>query len=285
MTGIKKALKKAAVFAIYWGITGSFVFIVNAVVTNPAAANPEREILSVTKKHTQINAEALPVETTAVLPLTEWIENTDGKSQGSEQELASLETVDEKTGDGVKKQVALSFDDGPHPVYTELLLDGLAERNVKAAFFVVGKNIINNEQLIDRMYREGHVIGNHTYDHVKLSEISDEEACIQVEKTNELIYEITGNHVEYVRPPFGEWNHSMECSFTMIPVLWDVDPLDWTTKNQEQIVRHVVEEVEDGDIILLHDYYESSVEAALRIVDELQKQGFEFVTIDRIILE
>ena len=108
MTGIKKALKKAAVFAIYWGITGSFAFVVNAVVTNPAAANPEREILSITEKHTQTNMEALPVEATVVLPLTEWIENTDVTPQGSEQESASVETVEEvneKAGNVMKKQV------------------------------------------------------------------------------------------------------------------------------------------------------------------------------------
>lgn len=183
------------------------------------------------------------------------------------------------------KQVALTFDDGPHKIYTRELLDGLAERKVHATFFVVGKNIEGNEELIERMEQEGHLIGNHTYDHVKICDLSGEDACVQVEKTSALVREITGHDTEFVRPPFGAWNKEMECSFVMIPVLWDVDPLDWTTKNADLVVQRVLGDVENGDIILLHDFYESSVKAALRIVDELSKQGYEFVTVDELILE
>lgn len=183
------------------------------------------------------------------------------------------------------RQVALTFDDGPHPVYTEELLDGLAERNVKATFFVVGKNIPGNEDLIARMEEEGHLIGNHTYDHAKICDMSGTDACEQVEKTSSLVKEITGKNTEFVRPPFGAWNKDMECSFVMIPVLWDVDSLDWTTRNTSEIVQRVLKDVEAGDIILMHDYYASSVEAALQIADELLAQGYEFVTADELILE
>lgn len=183
------------------------------------------------------------------------------------------------------KTVALTFDDGPHPVYTKQLLDGLTERGVAATFFVIGKNIPGNEDLIRQMADDGHLIGNHTYDHVKICDLSGEEACEQVEKTSQLVYEITGQHTEFVRPPFGAWNKEMECSFVMLPVLWDVDPLDWTTKQTDVIVERVLEAVENGDIILMHDYYDSSVEAALKIVDRLQAQGYEFVTADKMILE
>lgn len=184
-----------------------------------------------------------------------------------------------------QKRVALTFDDGPHPVYTEMLLDGLAERGIHATFFVIGKNIEGNEELLARMDAEGHLIGNHTYDHVKICDMSGEDACEQVEKTSSLVREITGKDTDFVRPPFGAWNQEMESSFHMIPVMWDVDPLDWTTKNTELVVERVLENVQSEDIILLHDYYESSVEAALRIVDELQAQGYEFVTADELILE
>lgn len=186
---------------------------------------------------------------------------------------------------GDRKLAALTFDDGPHPVYTAKLLDGLKERGVQATFFVIGKNIPGNEELIRRMDEEGHLIGNHTYNHVKICDMSGEAACEEVERTSELVQEITGRNTEFVRPPFGAWNKQMECSFVMIPVLWDVDPLDWTTKNTELVVQRVLGEVESGDIILLHDWYDSSVEAALRIVDEMQAQGYEFVTVDRLILE
>ncbi len=186
---------------------------------------------------------------------------------------------------GERSRVALTFDDGPHPVYTEELLDGLKERGVKATFFVVGENIPGNEELIRRMDEEGHLIGNHTYNHVKISDMSKADACEQIEKTSALIRELTGKDTEFVRPPFGEWNKELECSFVMIPVLWDVDPKDWTTRNVSDIVRRVLEDTENGDIILLHDYYRSSVQAALQIVDTLQGQGYEFVTVDELILE
>lgn len=187
--------------------------------------------------------------------------------------------------DGDRKLAALTFDDGPHPVYTAELLDGLKERGVHATFFVIGKNIPGNEELIRRMDEEGHLIGNHTYNHVKICDMSGEAACEEVERTSALVQEITGKNTEFVRPPFGAWNKQMECSFVMIPVLWDVDPLDWTTKNTELVVQRVLGEVGGGDIILLHDWYDSSVEAALRIVDEMQAQGYEFVTVDHLILE
>ncbi len=186
--------------------------------------------------------------------------------------------------DPMKKTVALTFDDGPHPAYTKKLLDGLLERGVKATFFVIGENIPGNEDLIARMEKEGHLIGNHTYNHVKICDMKKEDACYQVEKTSALVREITGHDTEFVRPPFGAWDPNLECSFVMIPVLWDVDPLDWTTSNTSLVVQRVVEDVDDQDIILLHDFYESSVDAALQIVDILKKEGFEFVTADKLIL-
>ena len=88
-----------------------------------------------------------------------------------------------------------------------------------------------------------------------------------------------------MRPPFGSWNRELECEVMLIPVFWSVDPLDWNTSNADRIVESVVSEAEDNDIILLHDSYKSSVAAALRIVDLLQAEGFEFVTADELILE
>ena len=185
----------------------------------------------------------------------------------------------------IAAKVALTFDDGPHPVYTSHLLDGLKKRSVRATFFVVGENIPGNEALLKRMETEGHLIGNHTYSHVKLSELDIVRACAEVEKTNALICEVTGKEPEFIRPPFGEWKKAMECRFEMIPVLWDVDPLDWTTKNTALVVERVLKDTKPGDIILLHDYYQSSVDAALEIVDALTERGYKFVTVDELILE
>ena len=187
--------------------------------------------------------------------------------------------------DDVKPKIALTFDDGPHPVFTPRLLDGLKERGVHATFFLIGKNIIGNEDIVRRMKDEGHLIGNHTYNHVQLTKLSEEKACEEIIKTNDLIYEVTGSGTEFIRPPFGSWNDNLECGIELISILWSVDPLDWKTEDTSAVVNRVVKNVKENDIILLHDYYGSSVDAALQIVDILQKEGYEFVTADELILE
>lgn len=196
-----------------------------------------------------------------------------------------METSQTILASDMKPKIALTFDDGPHPVFTPELLDGLKERNVQATFFVIGKNVEGNEEIIKRMSDDGHLIGNHTFDHVEITKLSREEASDEIERTSELVEEITGSPTEYVRPPFGLWKDDLECGIQMIPVMWTVDPLDWTTGNATNVVNKVVTKVKENDIILLHDYYESSVQAALRIVDILQKEGYEFVTVDELILE
>ena len=183
------------------------------------------------------------------------------------------------------RRIALTFDDGPHPYYTDLLLDGLAERGVKVTFFLLGENIEGREDVIRRMSEEGHLIGNHTFYHVDINSLSMEEACAEIRDTSEAIRAITGQQVEYVRPPYGNWNKELECQVMMIPVFWTLDTLDWKVKNTDRIVREVLEDVEENDVILMHDSYRTTVEAALRIVDELQKKGYEFVTADELILE
>lgn len=194
-------------------------------------------------------------------------------------------TLEESSNMEISPKVALTFDDGPHPLYTKKLLNGLRERGVTATFFVVGENISGREEILKQIWQDGHLIGNHTYEHVDISKLSVEEACVQLEKTNERIKEVIGVSAAYVRAPFGNWADRLDCETTMIPVKWSVDSLDWTTKNVDQIVKKVVENVEDNDIILLHDYYESSVEAALRIVDILQEKGYVFVTVEELMLE
>lgn len=185
----------------------------------------------------------------------------------------------------IPPKVALTFDDGPSALYTGKLLDGLKERDVQATFFLVGENIPGNEELVSRMEAEGHLIGNHTYSHVKITSLCREDACAEIVKTSELVEEITGKPIEYVRPPFGDWDQTLECGISLFPVLWTVDTLDWTTGNVSEVVRRGTEQIQDGDVILMHDCYASSVEAALQIVDLLKAEGFEFVTVDELILE
>lgn len=181
-------------------------------------------------------------------------------------------------------RVALTFDDGPSKKYTPLLLKGLKARNIHASFFLMGKNIEENKDIVKQMHDDGHLIGNHTYDHVLLNKIPAEKAREEIEKTNNIIFEITGVYPSYIRPPFGAWRNNMELSVTMFPVFWDVDTLDWKSRNVNSILDIVRNHVHDGSIILMHDEYETSVEAALKIIDLLTEKGYDFVTVDQLLV-
>ena len=209
-------------------------------------------------------------------------------------EVAAVKTAEVIAGRGMMNLVrdsvehpvvALTFDDGPSPKYTPELLDGLKKRGIKASFFLLGKNIEDNRDLVERMEEEGHLIGNHTYNHVKLDELSETCAKQEILKTNNKIYEVTGKYPQYMRPPYGAWKKNLELGVEMLPVFWDIDTLDWKSKNVTEIIGKVMQQISDHDIILMHDYYETSVEAALQIVDRLQQEGYEFVTVEDLILE
>lgn len=184
-----------------------------------------------------------------------------------------------------KPKIAITFDDGPHPRYTGQLLDGLQERNVKAAFFLIGENAAAYPEIVRREYEDGHLIGNHTFHHIDLEKVPEEIALQEIAMTNEVIAEVTGEIPQFVRPPFGIRKKDLEAKLTELPVLWTIDPLDWNTENVDEIVNKVVTKAKDGDIILLHDCYQSSVEAAFQIIDRLQAEGFAFVLPDQLILE
>lgn len=185
----------------------------------------------------------------------------------------------------IEKKVAITFDDGPNPDYTEMLLAGLKERGVRATFFLLGKEVENYPEIVEDIYEDGHLIGTHSYEHVNLNHLCDSAAVEQVDKTNQAIHELTGEYPEYIRPPFGSWKCNLDYETKMIEVLWDVDPLDWKTNNSDVIAKRVVDKVQENDIILLHDASESSVVAAFKIIDELQKEGYTFVTVDEILFD
>ena len=206
-----------------------------------------------------------------------------GAPGGKGAVLVSGEAVREEEVSEPGPRIALTFDDGPGP-YTERLLDGLKERGVKASFFLIGRSVKEYPEAVKRMEEEGHLIGNHTYSHVKLKGLSPEETRREIQKTDEAVYEITGKHVAYLRPPFGEWEEDLELTYPVLPVMWTVDPLDWTTENVEEIVDRVVTQAGENDMILLHDCYDSSVEAALQIVDRLLAEGFDFGRVDELLI-
>ncbi|MCI8899180.1 MAG: polysaccharide deacetylase family protein [Lachnospiraceae bacterium] len=199
--------------------------------------------------------------------------------------VSSIDPVPSGLAPADIRRTALTFDDGPHPVYTEQLLDGLKERGVHATFFVTGEHAELHPDIIRRMHDEGHLIGNHTYSHIQLTASNRDQFKNELIQTNEILYEITGEEIQYVRPPYGSWDKQLETDLNMFPVLWNVDPLDWRTANANRVAKAVISKVSENDIILMHDYYDTSVEAALMIVDELMLQGYEFVTVDKILFD
>lgn len=203
----------------------------------------------------------------------------------SPEEEAEEKRESSEERDQEAKKIALTFDDGPHPVYTEQMLEVLEEAQVPATFFILGQNIEGHEELVKEIAEKGHLIGNHTFHHVQITGLPTEQAYEEIAETSELIEELTGKGTEYVRPPFGTWNEGLESNLDLIPVMWTIDTLDWTTQNVDSIVNHVVKNAGENDIILMHDSYKSTVQATERIISLLKADGFEFVTVDEVLFD
>ena len=188
------------------------------------------------------------------------------------------------------KKIALTFDDGPHPVYTREILDILSEYGVRATFFIVGKNAEEYPDLIIDEIADGHELGSHTYSHKYINRLSDEEITDELSENEEVISAICDYRFKNIRPPGGIYSDYLEKAaqeFSYNVVLWSVDTRDWTRPDPERIVRAVESNVKDGDIILMHDYVAggaSSTPAALRrIIPDLLERGFEFVTVSELL--
>ena len=184
-----------------------------------------------------------------------------------------------------EKLIALTFDDGPHRVYTKKLLDGLRERGVKASFFLVGENIPGNEELVRQMAKDGHLIGVHCMAHVDLARQPIEKSVEEIRETADWIEAVTGKRPEYIRPPYGSWSTELQERVSMTPVFWDVDTLDWKSRNTARIVKHICKNAAVHTVVLMHDAYQTSVDAALETIDSLTAEGFTFVTIEECLID
>jgi peptidoglycan/xylan/chitin deacetylase (PgdA/CDA1 family) len=178
--------------------------------------------------------------------------------------------------------VALTFDDGPHVGTTDRLLDGLLQRGASATFFLVGEEAEAAPQLVCRMKAESHQIGNHTWSHMRLE--SPETAIEEVGRTETLLESLVGGSGYWLRPPYGQIADDTGSQISVPMVTWSVDPRDWESRDTEKVVQAVLENVKPNSIILLHDIYPTSVDAALQIVDTLQGEGYCFVTVEELLL-
>ena len=179
--------------------------------------------------------------------------------------------------------VALTFDDGPSGRYTRRLLDGLAERDAKATFLLCGYRMKEYPELVTRILEEGHEIGIHGYSHKNMKPMTRRQIAQEVMDTEALLPE--GYRPAFLRPPGGCCSDGVRqvAKARKFAVLdWSVDPRDWATSDVAAIDAAVMARVRDGDVVLLHDMSASSVDAALRIIDQLQEQGFTFVTVSEL---
>lgn len=195
-----------------------------------------------------------------------------------EYELLFSNVVDKN-----KKMVAITLDDGPHATNTQKILDILDAHNAKATFFMLGQNVVNNEEVVKDVYKRGNEIGIHTWDHKQLTKLSQDEIVSQVERTSDAIYKIIGKRPKLVRPPYGAINDTVKNSINYPLILWNIDSLDWKSRDEKQIVPLVMNSVQDGDIILLHDIHSTTVPAVEKIVSQLEEQGYQMVTVSQLL--
>ncbi|MEG1639146.1 MAG: polysaccharide deacetylase family protein, partial [Erysipelotrichaceae bacterium] len=182
-----------------------------------------------------------------------------------------------------KAMVALTFDDGPCSDFTESILDCLKENHSVATFYVLGSRLNGNEKLLQRMILEGSEIGNHSFNHYQLTTLSKEKQEIEIQRTQSAIYKISGQVAKTLRPPYGSYNKDI---MDLIPkqriVTWTLDSEDWRSKNTKTIVDKVMNSVKDKDIILLHDLYSTSAQAAIILIPELIEAGYQLVNISQL---
>ena len=184
-----------------------------------------------------------------------------------------------------QRYLALTFDDGPSGALTERLLDGLAARGVHATFFLCGYRIDLYPELAARIAAEGHETGTHGDAHSYFTSMSRAEVCRDLAEARRKLMEATGRAPTLLRPPGGLYDTAVlqQTACADLPViLWSVDPEDWRVHDADAVTAHILRHAEPGSVILMHDLTDSSVTAALRVIDALQAQGYEFLTVSEL---
>ncbi|SER96106.1 polysaccharide deacetylase family protein [Salipaludibacillus aurantiacus] len=196
------------------------------------------------------------------------------------------------SGDSAGRQIALTFDDGPDATYTPQILDILKDKGVPATFFVVGRQVDQFPELMQRIVKEGHGLGNHSFTHPDLTAIQSSEVREELFKTQQSMSRAVNRLPDLFRPPYGKLTRAdedflQEKGFRI--VMWSVDTLDWTGLSGDEIFNRVKNNIKPGGIILQHNIdvnpgmLDGTVEALPRIIDELQKQGYTFVTVQTLL--
>lgn len=180
-----------------------------------------------------------------------------------------------------KKTIAFTFDDGPSD-YDLQLIDLLANSHSSATFFIVGNRINNFPNSVKKMVEYNMEIGNHTYNHKSLSGLSNKAIKDQITKTNDLFKELTGKEMWLLRPSYGAVNKRVLLQVQMPVILWNIDTLDWKYRNAQKVYDEIMKNLQDGDIVLMHSLYKSTVEAVDMSLKELYKKGIQVVSVGEL---
>lgn len=215
----------------------------------------------------------------------------DGKMATGKQKVGLAECEFNKKGELVSKKessidpkkpmVALTFDDGPGKRTGELLAQ-LEKYNAHATFFMLGQKVSSYPDVVKKMKEIGCELGNHSYSHQNLAKASVAGITDELGKTNAGIAQIAGEGATVMRPPYGAISDTLKATVGMPMILWNIDTLDWKTRNAQKTIETTMNNVDDGDIILLHDIHTESVDAALKLIPMLEKEGYQLVTVSEL---
>ena len=202
-----------------------------------------------------------------------------GKSVKSK--ASSVCKIMASTIDPNKKMVALTFDDGPGP-YTKEIVACLKKNNAKATFFVLGCNVDSYKSAVKEASKIGCEIGNHSYSHPNMANLSAQEIQSEIERTDSKVKKITGKAPTIMRTPGGAVNSTVKANVGKPIIMWSIDTLDWKHRNTNKTIQTVLSQVKDGDIVLMHDIHAPTKDAALSLIVTLRRQGYQLVTVSEL---
>lgn len=211
-------------------------------------------------------------------PVEEGSEDIEEDNNSSETETQ----VDVQIGNAKTKQVALTFDDGPDPKVTPKILATLAKYDAKATFFMLGSRVEFYPEIASDVLEAGHELGNHTWTHSNLTNMSSDAITEEVSRTNNIIEQATGQAPTVFRPPYGSFNDDMLNILSLPVILWDVDTLDWKHRDASQLLASVKSSVHDGSTVLMHDIHLSTAQGLENVLAFLTSEGYTFVTVSEL---
>lgn len=182
-----------------------------------------------------------------------------------------------------KKQIALTFDDGPNPKTTPQIVKTLKKYDAKATFFVVGKNVQKYPKTVKEVFDAGHEIGNHTYDHAKLTSLSVKQVRTQIQLTDIAVKAAINQNTTLFRPPYGAYNKTITGLLNVPNIMWSIDTLDWKHRDPKKTLQIVKTNAKKDSIILMHDIHQTTADSLDAVLAYLSKEGYEFVTVSELL--